>query len=294
MDVLSFIPTVGNLAYTIAAFIVALSIIVAVHEYGHYIVGKWSGIKADVFSIGFGPVIWSRIGQDGTKWQIAALPFGGYVKFHGDANAASAKDGAAMSGLSDKELRTTMHGAPLWARTLTVLAGPVFNFILSFLVFSALLFARGVASDPLTIDNLRGTAATSALANGDILLEIDGQKVPGPMEFQDFGESLEAQETLSYTVLRDGVETTVEGPWLYPPLAVTVTPGAAAEEAGLKVGDLVTAVNGTSVFDFDALRDLIRASQGAPVLLTVDRGGEMLELTLTPCRTRTAVSTPIS
>ncbi len=92
MDVLSLIPQFGNLIYTIVAFVIALSVIVAVHEYGHYIVGRWSGIHAEVFSIGFGPVLWSRMDKRGTRWQIAVLPFGGYVKFLGDANAASGKD----------------------------------------------------------------------------------------------------------------------------------------------------------------------------------------------------------
>ncbi len=87
MELINLIPSFGGLAYTIAAFVVALLIIVFVHEYGHYIVGRWSGIHAEVFSLGFGPVIWSRVDKRGTRWQIAALPFGGYVKFLGDANA---------------------------------------------------------------------------------------------------------------------------------------------------------------------------------------------------------------
>ena len=76
MDFVGLIPTFGGLVWTIAAFIVALSVIIAIHEYGHYIVGRWSGIKAEVFSIGFGPVLASRVDKHGTKWQIAALPFG--------------------------------------------------------------------------------------------------------------------------------------------------------------------------------------------------------------------------
>ncbi len=81
MDITSLIPSFGGFAWTLVAFVVALSIIVAVHEYGHYIVGRWSGIKADVFSIGFGPVLAARTDRHGTRWQVAALPFGGYVKF---------------------------------------------------------------------------------------------------------------------------------------------------------------------------------------------------------------------
>ena len=93
---MALIPQFGGLIWTLLAFVIALSVIVAIHEYGHYIVGRWSGIHADVFSLGFGPVIYSRYDKRGTKWQIAALPFGGYVKFAGDADAASGKDVAAM------------------------------------------------------------------------------------------------------------------------------------------------------------------------------------------------------
>ena len=114
MDIVGFIPQFGGFALTLLAFILALSIIVAVHEYGHYIVGRWSGIHADVFSIGFGPVLFSRVDKRGTRWQVAALPFGGFVKFAGDANAASGKDSEAMAAAETDPvaLRRTMHGAP--------------------------------------------------------------------------------------------------------------------------------------------------------------------------------------
>ncbi len=287
MDLAGLIPTFGNLIWTIAFFVLALSIIVAVHEYGHYIVGRWTGIKADIFSVGFGPVLYARVDQYGTKWQVAAIPFGGFVKFRGDANAASGKDAGAMSGLSDDDLRATMHGAPLWARSLTVAAGPVFNFVLSFLVFALLLMVRGVASDPITVETLRVVPAAASqedLQRGDVLLSIDGKVVPGIEDFAAFGRALEAKRSLTYTVLRDNIEVTVQGPWLYPPLATSVTPGSAAEEAGLFADDVVTAVNGTPVFDFDQLRDMVRASDGAPTGLEVWRGGEIMSFTLTPRR----------
>lgn len=76
METIGLIPSFGSFAATIIAFVVALSIIVAVHEYGHYIVGRWTGIKADVFSLGFGPVLFSRVDKHGTRWQVAALPLG--------------------------------------------------------------------------------------------------------------------------------------------------------------------------------------------------------------------------
>ena len=79
--------------------------------------GAGAGIEADIFSLGFGPVMWSRVDRRGTRWQIAALPLGGYVKFHGDADAASGKPADSIDRLPREELRHTMHGAPLWART---------------------------------------------------------------------------------------------------------------------------------------------------------------------------------
>ena len=84
-----YIQIFGNFWYAVAAFAVAISVIVAVHEYGHYIVGRWCGIHADVFSLGFGPTLISRVDRHGTRWQLAAIPLGGYVKFKGDANASS-------------------------------------------------------------------------------------------------------------------------------------------------------------------------------------------------------------
>ena len=100
MDITTLIPQFGGFVYTVLAFVLALSIIVAVHEYGHYIVGRWTGIKAEVFSLGFGPVLASRVDKHGTKWQVAALPFGGYVKFKGDQGAASNPDEGVMSSLT--------------------------------------------------------------------------------------------------------------------------------------------------------------------------------------------------
>lgn len=81
MDFTQILSSFGGGAFTMVAFIVALSVIVAIHEYGHYIVGRWTGIHAEVFSLGFGPVLYQRTDKRGTVWQIAALPFGGYVKF---------------------------------------------------------------------------------------------------------------------------------------------------------------------------------------------------------------------
>ncbi|MEO0944642.1 MAG: RIP metalloprotease RseP [Pseudomonadota bacterium] len=286
MDIAALIPAFGGLIWTIAAFIVALSIIIAIHEYGHYIVGRWSGIKAEVFSIGFGPVLASRVDKHGTRWQIAALPFGGYVKFLGDAGAASDKDETAMAGMSEDERRASMHGAPLWARAATVFAGPAFNFVLSFLVFAVLIMVRGVTADPITVANPQTlpNAQVEALLPGDVILEVDGQTVPPTEEFFEFASELDATPVLTYKVLRDGAERVLDGPWLYPPLVSSVTPDWAAAEAGLQEGDVIVAVDGQDIFDFDQLREIVGNSEGKALDLTIWRDGDVSDFSLTPAR----------
>lgn len=286
MDIAALTPAFGGLIWTIAAFVVALSIIVAIHEYGHYIVGRWSGIKAEVFSIGFGPVLASRVDKHGTKWQIAALPFGGYVKFLGDAGAASDKDEDAMAGMSQDERRASMHGAPLWARSATVFAGPAFNFVLSFLVFAFLIMVRGVPADPITVDNPAAlpNAQIEALLSGDVILEVDGRTVPETENFRAFTDELTAAPVLSYKVLRDGGEQVIDGPWLYPPLVSSVTPDGAAIDAGMQEGDVIVAVDGQAIFDFEELRNLVGNSDGNTLTLSVWRDGDVSDISLTPAR----------
>jgi len=287
LDIISLLPQFGNLLGTLAAFVVALSVIVAIHEYGHYIVGRWSGIHADVFSLGFGPVLFARTDKRGTVWQIAALPFGGYVKFRGDANAASAPDGEAVREMTPAEQRSTMAGAPLWARTATVAAGPVFNFVLAIALFTAVGMTRGVAVDPLTIGDMRPLPQETALRSGDVLLEIGGIPVPdfeNTTGFDDLLNALPEQPRLEYVVDRDGQQMALDGPWLMPPLVTQLSPQSAAFTSGLRVGDVITAVDGTPIFAFSQLRDRVEGGAGTPLALTVWRAGEELELTLTPRR----------
>ncbi|MEO9826247.1 MAG: RIP metalloprotease RseP [Paracoccaceae bacterium] len=283
---MDFIPTVGGLAFTIVAFIAALSVIIAIHEYGHYIVGRWSGIKADVFSIGFGPVLAKRTDKHGTQWQIAALPFGGYVKFRGDENAASAPEEGALEGLSREERRATMQGAPLWARAATVAAGPIFNFALSFIIFACLIMFRGVTADPITVDEVAPLPNfQSELAAGDVITAINGAALPQADEFRAFTDTLDPTPTLTYTVMRDGEETNVIGPWVFPPLVSGTTPDSAAEEAGLVEGEVITSVDGVAVFEFNELREAVGNSDGNDLTLEVWNATEGTRtVTLTPAR----------
>ena len=288
MDILGLLSGFGSTFWVIIAFVVALSIIVTIHEYGHYIVGRWSGIGADVFSLGFGPVLLSRYDRRGTKWQIAAIPLGGYVKFKGDANAASGKDADAMEGLSEAELRHTMHGAPLWARAATVAAGPIFNFILSTLVFAAVFMSRGQIGDTLAVGELRDLPPPAyELREGDTIRKIGGLSVPGfedPAAFDAFATSIPVQTPLEYVVERDGVSQVVSGPYPYPPIVLHLAPKSAAYSAGLDVGDVITGIDGREVTGFSELKDAVETGAGKPLALDVWRDGEALSFTLTPRR----------
>lgn len=290
---LDLLPQFGNLLYTVVAFVIALSIIVAVHEYGHYIIGRLSGIKAEVFSLGFGPKLISRVDKRGTRWQIAAIPLGGYVKFLGDANAASAgADEAEMAQLSAEERRHTMHGAPLWARAATVAAGPVFNFILSILVIAGLSLWTGRAIDTPAIQTVvELPQGPGGLESGDVIKAVDGTPTPDYEALGALIEKVPGGPDLSYQVERGGQDLTVTGPQLFPSRFAGIQPGSAAYDAGLRTGDVITAIDGTPAWRFIDLQEVIRAGNGAPVALDIWRPsrdgteGESFSVTLVPRRT---------
>lgn len=282
---LSLIPSFGSAALTLIAFVAALSVIVFVHEYGHYIVGRWSGIHAEVFSLGFGPVLWSRMDKRGTRWQLAALPFGGYVKFLGDANAASGKDAEAISRLAPEDQRHTMHGAPLWARAATVAAGPMANFLFSTLVFLVFAMAWGVPTTAPVVGAVKPMPAfADSLQAGDRITALAGTETPDLAAFIAAAQALPPAPSADYAIERDGNALTVEGPYPFPPVVDGVQPQSAAMDAGIQVGDVVTHIDGTPIWAFEQLRSAIGASEGKTVTLTVWRDGTTEELALTPRR----------
>ncbi len=261
------------------AFVVALSIIVAIHEYGHYIVGRWCGIKAEVFSLGFGPVLISKTDRYGTKWQIAALPFGGYVKFLGDADAAS----ASSDDVSEEvDPRTTMHGAPIWARSLTVLAGPVFNFVLTILIFAGVQMNEGRSVVPLAYDGARVTLPNTPndLQSGDVFVAVEGIS----FDSGNLGDQLPFEKSLIYTVLRGDEQLDVVGPYLMPPAVTGITPRSAADDAGLRKGDVISGINGSDIFAFGEIIAAVENADGGQLDLTVLRDDEVIDMTLAPRR----------
>ncbi len=280
MDV---IGTLGGILWSGMFFVIALSIIVAIHEYGHYIMGRWTGIHAEVFSLGFGPVLVSRIDRRGTRWQIAAFPFGGYVKFLGDADAASVTS-AVPAGLSAAERRHTMAGAPLWARALTVAAGPVANFLLTFVVLIGLITVSGVVEDRPVVGRLLPIPQVQTLQQGDVILSMNGQATPDSRAFGVALAALPRSPEIAFTVLRDGQELALTAPHPQPALVSGVQVKSAAVDAGLRAGDVILKADGREMVAFSDLQQVVFGSGGKPVTLTVWRDGTTFEETLTPRR----------
>ncbi|MDP2731647.1 MAG: site-2 protease family protein, partial [Hoeflea sp.] len=169
----------GNVLTALPPFLLVLTIVVFFHELGHYLVGRWCGIKAETFSIGFGPELFGRTDRHGTRWKLSLIPLGGYVKFLGDENAASMPSGADGPKLSDAERAGSFPGAALWRRAATVAAGPFANFILAIAIFAVMFGVNGrMIADPVVAQVQPASAAEAAgILPGDRFVAIDGEPI---------------------------------------------------------------------------------------------------------------------
>ncbi|GGY54423.1 M50 family metallopeptidase [Parvularcula lutaonensis] len=232
---------------SVLAFLVMLPLIVFIHELGHFQTGRLFGIKIDAFSIGFGPTLKSWVDRHGTVWKISAIPLGGYVKFFGDANAASAgtqaNDGKAGTtqfnsqrealefSLSEEEKEVCFHFRPVWQRAAVVAAGPIANFVLAVLIFALLFMTIGrTVSQPVVTGVQEGSAAYEAgFQPGDRILTLNGSKVRS-FEAMASRIKLSSGEELTFTVDRDGEVVTLKA----TPRRTTMVDGFGNEiEAGL-------------------------------------------------------------
>ena len=284
MEYALFIPHFGNLLITVIAFIICLSIIVFVHEFGHYYIGKLSGIHAEVFSIGFGPVLLSLNDKNGTKWQISALPLGGFVKFLGDKNSASspnidlksARGGAVFN-------RATMQGAPLWARFITVAAGPLFNFIFSGIIFFAVYMSQGVTKFPLTVEKVFATPYQQQFEKGDIISSINGVQIYENINnLENLFENSESEEEFTYSVERNGQKINLENVIQNPPRIGQVLPKSAAITAGLEKGDIILSLNSERITSFNNIKNFVESSKGEALNVEFLRDGEIRKTQLKP------------
>lgn len=193
-----------SLLMTVAAFLLVLGPLVVIHELGHYLVGRWFGVRADAFSVGFGRELAGWTDRRGTRWKLCALPLGGYVQFAGDMNAAS-MPAAAPDNLTETERAGLFHFKPLWQRSLIVLAGPLTNLLFAVAIFAAfnLAYGRVVAAPQVAEFSENSAAQAAGVRLGDRIAAIDGTEIA---DFTDIPEHVVPYpgRTVSLTVERGG------------------------------------------------------------------------------------------
>ena len=293
-----------GIAYNALAFVVAIGVLVTVHEFGHYWVARRMGVKVLRFSVGFGKPLWMRrAGADQTEYVIAAIPLGGYVKMlderEGDVPAA--------------ELERSFNRKSVWRRIAIVVAGPAFNFLFAILAY-AIMYMAGVSGVKPVIGEVSvpGPAYTAGVQQGDVILAVNGtgtatwerarfamleQAVDaGRIVLRVQSPDLQIRERVidiadlsllnkdQIDMMRDlGLQ-----PWRPqgPPIIAQVLDGGAAAEAGLLAEDAVVSLNGVEIATARQWVELIRANAEQPMPLVVLRDGAAVTLTLVP-RSRT-------
>ena len=193
------------------AFLFVLSLVVVIHEGGHFMMARWCGVKVTDFSVGFGKELWGRVDKHGTRWKICAVPMGGYVKMFGDEDAASAK--SSTENVPADQVQYTFMAQPLWKRALIIFAGPAMNYISAILLLAGILFFIGEVFIPPVVGQVMpdSAAAAAGLQEKDRILSINAKPVDDyrdivrAVQVSEFGKSLtlevaRADETLSVVV----------------------------------------------------------------------------------------------
>ncbi|PXA83762.1 RIP metalloprotease RseP [Nostoc sp. 3335mG] len=220
----------GGFFWAFACFLLVIGPLIFLHELGHYLVGRWCGVKAEVFSIGFGKELFGWTDERGTRWKVSMLPLGGYVKFAGDMNPAG-QPSPEWLALPAAERAKTFQAKPVWQRFLIVFAGPAVNLSLAVLLFGAVLAIYGEPMTPPVVAGfMKGSVAeASGLRTGDRITAIDGEPV---RRFQDmtFYVSMRPNTAMTFDLVRDG-----------KPMSLSLRSGARDEDEGLgkqKIGFL--------------------------------------------------------
>ena len=288
-----------NLAITITAFVVALGVLIVIHEYGHYVVARLCGVKVLRFSVGFGRPLWRiRRGRDQTEWVIAALPLGGYVKMLDEHEGPVATE----------ELHRAFNRQSVWRRIAVVVAGPAANFLLAIAFYWALFVGGVQEAKPVLAAPEPGTVAeASGIARGETILKINGEPVASwqqvrwqllqlAVERQPARlEVIDAKQRLTWRTL-DLSRFDLEGFDSDPlarlglrlnrpdvaPIIGTVVPGSVAEAGGLRAGDRVISIDGGGIRVWEDVVRAVRAHPGETVQLQVLRQGDKFEIRLRP------------
>ena len=285
---------------SLLAFIVAISVLVAVHEYGHFIVGRWSGMKVLRFSIGFGKPLWTWVGKkDKTEFCISAIPLGGYVKFLGERYGTGEPVDPADEGRA-------FNQRPIWMRIAVLLAGPFFNFLFAFFAYWV-IFVNGVPTMKPAVGEVEDSsyAAEAGLQNGDRILSVGDQEASdwesallaildemisdGRVTMQLEDETGRVR-TATIDVGDDATRLTEPGvlfdglgfqPWQPPAVVAAVSDGGAADTAGILEGDQITAIDGEPVANFSDLQAIVSIRPDEAVDIDLVRDGRAMTLDLT-------------
>lgn len=288
----------GGLLWNIGAFIVALGLLVAVHEFGHFWVARRCGVKVERFSIGFGKAIWRRLGKDGTEYVLALIPLGGYVKML-DGRVDELKPGEEAQAFNHKSV---------WARMAIVAAGPMANFVFALFAFW-LMFMIGVPSVKPVVGEVRPASivAEAGILPGMEIVGVGGEET-GDWEsvtyalISHLGDDsvklkLKAANT-SYAVDKTlqlagwkfdpDKESPIGSLGIVPlggkvlPVVEAVVPSSASEKAGLQIGDRIKGVDGEAITEWAQFVERVQQSPAQPLQVTVERRGSEMTLTLTP------------
>lgn len=193
----------------IFAFVLVLSLVVIIHEGGHFYVARLCGVQVTDFSIGFGKELWHRIDKKGTRWKVCAVPLGGYVKMLGDEDAASAK--STTKNIDKEKLKYTFINQPLWKRALIIVAGPAMNYISAILLLSGLIYVNGEMILPPVIGEIlpESAAQEAGLQAGDRFKSINGTQINEYVDIQRVVRVTDFEKKLTIVIERDNQEITV-------------------------------------------------------------------------------------
>lgn len=196
--------------FTILMFLLAIGPLIFIHELGHYYVGRWFGVKADAFSIGFGREIFGWTDKRGTRWKVGWLPLGGYVKFAGDMNPASTPTDEWLS-LPPEERAKTFQSKKVWQRFLIVLAGPATNFLFAIIAFMIIFGIYGQPSMPASVVTVvpGSVAAQTGFRPGDRVMSINGTRIDNFGDMQTY-IALRPEEPMHFRVARGGQEIGID------------------------------------------------------------------------------------
>jgi regulator of sigma E protease len=213
---MAFFSSVGALGglstfyYLVVPFLFVLTVVVFFHELGHFLVARWCGVRVMVFSIGFGRELLGFTDHHGTRWKLAAVPLGGYVKFFGDENVASVPDRTSVAAMSPSERGESFFHQPLHKRAAIVAAGPIANFLLAIVIFAAVFAMYGRPDNVARVEAVEpgSAAATAGFKPGDIVLAIDGQAIKSFTDMQRVVRA-HAEQKIDVTIEREANRLTL-------------------------------------------------------------------------------------